>query len=82
MSVQDIRELFGVELLGAHKQKEKMIQIPDQVMKELLAALGEAIETLGTACGDCNCEGDFSFSRGRLYSIKNVVEETAKEVII
>jgi len=57
-----------------------MIQIPEHVVKELLEALSEAIDTLGTACVECDEEGQMSFSRGRLYSIKNVIEETAKEV--
>lgn len=55
------------------------IQIPAHIITELLTAIDEAVEVMGKSCEDCDCDGEFSFSRGRLFTIRNVIEETAKE---
>jgi len=57
-----------------------MIQMPNQVVGELLQALDEAIEVLGRACQDCDVDKSCSAARSRLYSVKKVLEETAVDV--
>ena len=56
-----------------------MVQIPAHIVTELLTAIDEAVETMGKSCEDCDGDGEFSFSRGRLFSIRNVIENLAKE---
>lgn len=56
-----------------------MLELPENIVTELLAALNEAIETMSQSCGDCDDEGKFSFSRGRLFSITNVIEQMVED---
>lgn len=56
-----------------------MIQLSDNIVIELLAALKQAEETFSDACEDCDHDGSFSFSRGRLFSIHNVIEQLVED---